>query len=71
VPRFFGREPGLLLAPMRDLLLRVPADTPLEDAEWLVEEFETVDPNCLHLGGFSWDGSGIRPIALEPAPARA
>jgi hypothetical protein len=71
VPRFFGREPGLLLAPMRDLLLRVPADTPLEDAEWLVEEFEAVDPNCLHLGGFSWDGSGIRPIALEPAPARA
>ena len=69
--RFFGTAPGLLLAPMRDLLLRVPADTPLDDAAWLAEEFEAVDPNCLHLGGFTWDGSEVRAIPLEPASAWA
>lgn len=69
--RFFGREPGLLLAPMRDLLLRLPADTPLVDAAWLSEEFEAIDPNCLHLGGFAWDGSELRPVPLEPASAWA
>jgi hypothetical protein len=70
--RFFGPEPGLLLAPMRDLLLRVPLATGLEDAAWLGEEFEAVDPNCLHLGAFAWDGrDGLRPVALEPAAARA
>ena len=72
LPRFFGAEPGLLLAPMRDLLLRLPPDTNLEDAAWLAEEFESVDPNCLHLGGFAWDGRAeLRPVVLEPALARA
>jgi hypothetical protein len=69
--RFFGTEPGLLLAPMRDLLLRVPADTDPFDAAWLCEEFESIDPNCLHLGAFTWDGADVRPIPLEPAAARA
>jgi hypothetical protein len=69
--RFFGAEPGLLLAPMRDLLLRVPIDTPHEEAAWLGEEFEAVDPNCLHLGGFAWDGATVCAVALEPVPGRA
>jgi hypothetical protein len=70
--RFFGAEPGLLLAPMRDLLLRLPPGVPLADAAWIAAEFEAVDPNCLHLGGFAWDGGrSLRPVALEPAAARA
>lgn len=70
--RFFGTEPALLLAPMRDLLLRLPASVPLDDAAWIAEEFEAVDPNCLHLGGFAWDGGlELRPVDLEPAAARA
>lgn len=70
--RFFGREPGLLLAPMRDLLLRLPQDTdPLEGA-WIASEFEAIDPNGLHLGGFAWDGRlDVRPVPLEPAVAEA
>lgn len=66
--RFFGSEPGLLLAPMRDLLVRVPLGTPIADAAWLAEEFESIDPNCLHLGGFAWDGGVLVPVPLE-APA--
>jgi len=70
--RFFGSEPGLLLAPMRDLLLRLPAKVPAADAAWIAEEFEAVDPNSLHLGAFAWDGStGLRPLNLEPAFAEA
>jgi len=70
--RFFGSEPGLLLAPMRDLLLRLPAAVPAADAAWIAEEFEAVDPNCLHLGAFAWNGStGLRPVTLEPAFAEA
>ena len=71
LPRFFGTEPGILLAPMRDLILRLPADTDLFDAAWLADEFESIDPNCLHLGAFAWDGSVVRPVALEPALAQA
>lgn len=71
LPRFFGTEPGLLLAPMRDLILRLPADADLFDAAWLAEEFESMDPNCLHLGAFAWDGIDVRPVALEPVAARA
>lgn len=71
LPRFFGREPGLLLAPMRDLILRLPADTDLLDAAWLAEEFESIDPNCLHLGAFAWDGVDVRPVELEAGVARA
>jgi hypothetical protein len=71
LPRFFGSEPGLLVAPMRDLLLRVPATTGLADVAWLAEEFEAVDPNCLHLGAFAWDGSSVRPVTLDAAAGRA
>jgi hypothetical protein len=70
--RFFGPEPGLFLAPMRDLLLRLPPDTDPLEAAWIANEFEAIDPNALHLGGFAWDGRlEVRPVALEPAVAEA
>jgi hypothetical protein len=70
--RFFGPQPGLLLAPMRDLLLRLPPDTDPLEAAWIANEFEAIDPNALHLGGFAWDGRlDVRPVPLEPAVAEA
>jgi hypothetical protein len=35
-------------------------------------EFEAIDPNALHLGGFAWDGRlDVRPVPLEPVVAEA
>ncbi|HXG40026.1 MAG TPA: hypothetical protein VNJ28_03705 [Candidatus Limnocylindrales bacterium] len=50
--RAFGPAPQLLVAPMRDVVLAMPADVDREFAAWVAEEFESLDPNCLHLGGF-------------------
>ena len=70
--RLFRPEPGLLLAPMRDLLLRLPPETDPLEAAWIGSEFEAIDPNALHLGGFAWDGRlDVRPVPLEPVVAEA
>ena len=69
--RFFGREPAFFLAPMRDLLLALPADVDRGEAAWLAEEWEALDPNSLHLGGFAWDVDRIIPEALDEAVASA
>ena len=69
--RFFGRGPHLLLAPMRDLLLALPAGVDREFAGWLAEELEAIDPNHLHLGGFLHERGSIMPEVLDEAAARA
>jgi hypothetical protein len=69
--RFFGPGPLLLLAPMRDLLIALPADIDREFAAWLAEEWEALDPNHLHLGGFRYEDGSVVPEALEEAFARA
>jgi hypothetical protein len=70
--RFFGPQPGLLLAPMRDLLICLPPDSDPLEAAWIAGEFEAIDPNALHLGGFAWDGRvDVRPVALDSAVAEA
>lgn len=69
--RFFGRGPHLLLAPMRDLLLALPADVDREFAGWLAEELEALDPNHLHLGGFRYERGSVTPEALDEVLARA
>jgi len=68
VPRLFGRGPHMLLAPMRDLLLALPGDVDLDFAEWLSDEFEALDPNHLHLGGFLHENGAIvaRPLGALP-----
>jgi hypothetical protein len=71
IERFFGRGPHLLLAPMRDLLLALPADVDREFAAWLAEELEAIDPNHLHLGGFRHERGSITPEVLDEAAARA
>ena len=69
--RFFGRGPHLLLAPMRDLLVALPADVDRAFAGWLADELEALDPNHLHLGGFLHEGGSIMPELLDDALARA
>ena len=69
--RFFGRGPHLLLAPMRDLLLALPANVDREFAGWLADELEAIDPNHLHLGGFVHERGTVTPEVLDEALARA
>lgn len=42
-----GERAGLILAPMRDLVLWLPADTDLVLAEWILDEFAEADMNAL------------------------
>jgi hypothetical protein len=69
--RFFGRGPNLLLAPMRDLLVALPADVDRTFAGWLADELEALDPNHLHLGGFLHERGSIMPEVLDEALAQA
>ena len=43
--RIFGTDRQCLIAPMRDLLISMPADTDRELVGWLNEEFSSMDPN--------------------------
>lgn len=63
LPRLFGPGPHLFVAPMRDLLIALPADVDRDFALWLYAEIANEDPNCLAPIGFRYDGSGM---ALEP-----
>jgi hypothetical protein len=45
--RILGRHRQLLLAPMRNLLISIPAGASRELAAWLFEELASQDPNCL------------------------
>lgn len=64
--RLFGVDRQLLLAPMRDLVLSLPADVDRRFAGWLNDEFASMDPNGLALDGFLLDDRGLR---YEPFPA--
>ena len=69
--RLVGPGPHLLLAPMRDILIALPPDVDREFAAWLADEWEALDPNHLHLGGFQHERGTIIPEALDEAQARA
>ena len=71
IERLFGPGDHLFLVPMRDILLRLPADVDLEFAAWLAAEWEALDPNCLHLGAFRYARGAIVAEPLEDAAARA
>jgi hypothetical protein len=64
--RIFGPAPQCLIAPMRDLLISMPADVDRAFAGWINDEFAEMDPNGLALDGFLLDGGDLRYEALRP-----
>lgn len=62
--RIFGPERHCLIAPMRDLLISMPAETDRELVGWLNEEFATMDPNGLALDAFVLEDGTLRYEAL-------
>ena len=69
--RVLGGRERLLLAPMRDILIALPADVDRGFAAWLADEWEAMDPNHLHLGGFRLRAGVIVPEPIDEALARA
>lgn len=68
LPRLFGRDRALLIAPTRDLLIALPPDTDRGFAAWLHLEFAAQDPNCLAPIGFLLADGRVTAEALdEPA----
>ena len=51
--RVLGERNGLILAPMRDLLMCLPLDVEREFARWLLDEFAAIDMNALDLPPFA------------------
>lgn len=64
--RLFGAEPRLFIAPMRDLLIGLPADVDPDFAGWLYEEIANRDPNCLSPRAFAFDGRSVTVLQLGP-----
>lgn len=71
LPAILGPGPELLLAPMRDVLIALPATVDPAFAAWLAAEWEALDPNHLHLGGFLHERGTIVPVPIEEDVARA
>jgi hypothetical protein len=63
--RIFGPEPQVLVAPMRDLLISMPAATDRSFTGWLNAEFSAMDPNGLDLDAFALDGDALRYESLR------
>jgi hypothetical protein len=61
--RIFGAHLQLLIAPMRNLLISMPAGADRAMAAWIFEEFAAQDPNCLAPAAFLV-GDGV--LAVEP-----
>ena len=64
--RIFGTGPQCLIAPMRDILISMPADVDRAFAGWINEEFSEMDPNGLALDAFILEDGGLRYEALRP-----
>jgi hypothetical protein len=69
--RVIGGRNGLILAPMRDLVLCLPLDVEREFAHWLLDEFAEVDMNALDLPPFALvDGRLTHAVGVPPEPRR-
>jgi hypothetical protein len=62
--RLFGPTPAFFVAPMRDLLIGLPADVDVGFAAWLFEEFASQDPNCLPPNAYRFDGTRVSTASL-------
>ncbi len=69
--RIFGAQPQCLIAPMRDILVSMPADTDRGFVAWINDEFAEMDPNGLALDAFVLDERGLRYETLAPRRADA
>jgi hypothetical protein len=69
--QLIGDGERLLLAPMRDILIALPANVDPGFASWLADEWEAMDPNHLHLGGFRFARGAVTPETIDEALARA
>ncbi len=58
--RIFGERQQCILAPMRDVLVSLPADVDRRFAAWLNDELASMDPNGLALDAFALDGAELR-----------
>src|SRR3954469_17133162 len=58
--RIFGTQPQCFLAPMRDLLIALPANVDRGFAWWLNEEFSAMDPNGLELDALVLEDGALR-----------
>jgi hypothetical protein len=67
--RIFGEERQCLIAPMRDILISMPADADRAFAGWINEEFSEMDPNGLALDAFVLEEGTLRYETLRP-PSR-
>jgi hypothetical protein len=63
--RIFGPTPRLFIAPMRDLLIGLPAEADPGLAAWLYDDIASRDPNCLTPRAFVFDGRGVTVEPLE------
>ena len=63
--RIFGTGPQCFIAPMRDLLISLPADTDRSFVGWLNDEFSGMDPNGLALDAFMFQDGALRYEALR------
>ena len=57
--RIFPSGPGLFIAPMRDLMIRLPPEAEPAEAAWLFAEIASGDPNCLTPRAFLFDGRDV------------
>ena len=69
--RIFGGGPQCLIAPMRDLLISLPADADRAFVGWLNDEFSEMDPNGLALDAFAFESGDLRYEALRSGRALA
>lgn len=60
----FGREPQYFIAPMRDVLVSLPAAVDRGFAAWLMAEFAAMDPNHLAPIGFAFRNGHVSLEAL-------
>lgn len=68
--RVFGDRNGLVLAPMRDLVICLPLGVEREFAHWLLDEFAEIDMNALDLPPLALVDGQLRQAVGVPASLR-
>jgi hypothetical protein len=63
LPALFGHEAQFFIAPLRDVLISLPADVDRGFAGWLLNEFAELDPNHLAPIGFAFHD---KKVSVEP-----